>query len=127
MSTDWVSPGVVRSTMPPLYLRRAVSNRATGSGSASRSITLIAEAFSALCTARLRVRAARDTSRDVVTVDPFLSVVAYAEASRTASSGVTSTLISPDTPRSPNSVRWPRDSQITQLLTTAPASMVLNG
>ena len=42
MSTDWVSPGVVRSAMPPLYLRRAVSNRATGSGSASRSITLIA-------------------------------------------------------------------------------------
>ncbi len=32
MSTDWVSPGVVRSAMPPLYLRRAVSNRATGSG-----------------------------------------------------------------------------------------------
>ena len=76
MSTDWESPGVVRSAIPPLYLRRAVSNRATGSGSASRSMTLMAEAFSAPCMARLRVRAARDTSRDVVTVDPFCSVVA---------------------------------------------------
>ena len=76
MSIDWVSPGVVRSAIPPLYLRCAVSNRATGSGSASRSITLIAEAFSAPCMARLRVRAARDTSRDVVTVEPFCSVVA---------------------------------------------------
>ena len=76
MSTDWVSPGVVRTAMPPLYLRRAVSNLATGSGSASRSMTLMAEAFSALCTARFSVRAARDTSRDVVTVVPFWSVVA---------------------------------------------------
>ena len=106
---------------------RAVSNRATGSGCASRSTTLIALAFSALCTARLSVRAARDTSREVVTVEPFFSVVAYALASRTHSSGVTSTLISPDTPRWPNRVRLPRDSQITLLLTTAPASIVLNG
>ena len=88
---------------------------------------MIALALSALCTARLRVRAARDTSRDVVTVEPFFSMVAYAEASRTHSSGVTSTLIRPETPRWPNSVRWPRDSQTTLVLTTAPASMVLNG
>jgi len=73
------------------------------------------------------VRAAREASREVVTVEPFRSVLAYALASRTHSSGVISTLISPETPRRPNSVRWPRDSQITLVLTTAPASMVLNG
>ena len=36
----------------------------------------MALAFSAHCTARLSARAARDTSREVVTTDPFLSVVA---------------------------------------------------
>ena len=76
MSIDCGSPGVVRSAMPPLYVRRAVSNLATGSGWASRSTTLMALALSAPCTARLSARAARDTSRDVVTVDPFCSVVA---------------------------------------------------
>ena len=82
---------------------------------------------SAEMTARLRARAARDTSRDVVTVAPFFSVVAQAPASRTASSGVISTLTMPDTPRGPNRARWPRDSKITLVLTTAPASTVLNG
>src|SRR5215831_14212720 len=127
MSTDWGSPGVVRSAIPPLYSLRAVSNLATGSGWASRSTTLIALALSAPCTARFSARAARDTSRDVVTVVPFFRVVAYALASRTHSSGVISTFTRPDTPRGPNSVRCPRDSQITLAFTTAPASMVLNG
>ena len=36
----------------------------------------MALALSAPWTARLNVRAARDTSRDVVTVEPFFSVVA---------------------------------------------------
>ncbi len=127
MSIDCGSPGVVRMAMPPLHSLRAVSYLATGSGWASRSMTLMALAFSAPCTARLRARAARETSREVVTTEPFLSVVAYALASLTHSSGVISTLTSPDTPRGPNSVRCPRDSQITLVLTTAPASMVLNG
>ena len=76
MSMDCGSPGVVRRAIPPLYSLRAVSNLATGSGWASRSTTLIALALSAPCTARFSARAARDTSRDVVTVVPFLSVVA---------------------------------------------------
>ena len=76
MSIDCGSPGVVRSAMPPLYSLRAVSNLATGSGCASRSTTLIALALSAPCTARLSARAARETSREVVTVAPFFSVVA---------------------------------------------------
>jgi hypothetical protein len=37
---------------------------------------LIALALSAPCTARLSVRAARDTSREVVTVEPLRSMVA---------------------------------------------------
>ena len=76
MSIDCGSPEVVRSAMPPLHTLRAVWNRATGSGWASRSTTLIALAFRAHCTARLSARAARDTSREVVTIDPFRSVVA---------------------------------------------------
>ena len=76
MSIDCGSPGVVRIAMPPLHSLRAVSNLATGSGCASRSTTLIALALSAPCTARLSARAARDTSREVVTAEPFFSVVA---------------------------------------------------
>ena len=127
MSMDSGSPAVVRSAIPPAQSPRAVSNRATGIGWASRSITLMPLAFSAPCTARLSARAARDTSREVVTVAPLRSVVAHALASRTHSSGVISTLTRPDTPEGPNMVRCPRDSQITLVLTTAPASMVLNG
>ena len=58
---------------------------------------------SAAMTARLSARAARETSRDVVTVEPFFRVVAQALASRTTSSGVISTLTMPLTPRGPNS------------------------
>ncbi len=76
MSMDCGSPGVVRSASPPLHSPRAVSNLATGSGTASRSITLIALAFSAPCTARFSARAARETSREVDTTAPFFSVVA---------------------------------------------------
>ena len=108
--------------------RRARSRTARRAAAAPRrSTTLMALAFSAPWIARFSVRAARDTSRDVVTVEPFFSVVAYALASRTHSSGVTSvSLIRPDAAR-PNRVRLPRDSQITLLLTTAPALIVLNG
>ena len=127
MSIDCGSPAVVRSATPPLHSLRAVWNLATGSGCASRSTTSIALALSAPWTARLNARAARDTSRDVVTTAPFFRVVAYALASRTQSSGVISTLIRPETPRGPSRVRCPRDSQMTLVFTTAPASMVLNG
>ncbi|CAM4149505.1 hypothetical protein NOGI109294_26090 [Nocardiopsis gilva] len=127
MSTDCGSPGVVRRLMPPATPLCEVWKRATGSGTTSRSRTSMAAAVSALITARLRVRAARETSREVMTTEPFFRVVAYALARRTASSGVISTLISPETPRGPNRERWPRDSQMTFALTTAPASMVLKG
>jgi len=76
MSIDWGSPGVVRSAMPPMASLRAVWNRATGSGMASRSTTLIALAFSAPWMARFSARAARDISREVVTVAPLRSVLA---------------------------------------------------
>ncbi len=76
MSSDCGSPGVVRSAIPPLQSLRAVSNLASGIGCASRSTTLIALAFSAPCTARFSALAARDASREVVTTEPFFSVVA---------------------------------------------------
>ena len=112
--------------MPPA-LPRAVCWRATGSGTFSRSRTSMALVCSAEITARLSARAPREWSRAVVTVEPFFRVVAYAPASRTASSGVISTFRIPDTPRAPNRWACPRDSQITEVLTNAPASMVLNG
>src|SRR4051794_3609613 len=127
MSIDCGSPGVVRSTTPPQASLVAVSNRVTGSGATSRSRTSMAELVKAAITARLKARAAREASRAVVTTLPFLRVVAYADASLTTYSGGTSTLTRPETPRGPNSDDEPRDSQMTLVLTTAPASMVLNG
>ena len=62
--------------MPPAASLCAISKRVTGAGAASRSRTLIALAVRALMTARFNARAARDTSRDVVTTSPFFSVVA---------------------------------------------------
>ena len=56
--------------------------------------------------------------------DSFLRVVAKAMASRTASSGVMSTFASPDTPRRPNRLRAPRDSQTIDELMMAPGSTV---
>ena len=87
----------------------------------------MALACSAEMTARFSARAPREWSRAVVTVEPFLRVVAYAPARRTASSGVISTFRIPETPRAPKRCACPRDSQITEVLTKAPASMVLNG
>ena len=60
-------------------------------------------------------------------MEPFFSVVAYAIATWTASSGVMSTLAKPATPRRPNRLRAPRDSQMIDELTMAPGSTVLNG
>ncbi len=59
----------------------------------------MALACSAEMTARFSARAPREWSRAVVTVKPSLSVVAYAPARRTASSGVISTFRIPVTPR----------------------------
>ena len=50
-------------------------NRLTGTVAISRSSTLTPAALSPAITARLRARAARLESRDVVTVEPFFMVV----------------------------------------------------
>ena len=76
MSTDSGSPGLVRTAIPPLIPPWEVMKRATGNGTTSRSRTSIAAAVNALMIARLRVRAARETSREVVTTAPFFRVVA---------------------------------------------------
>ncbi len=75
MSTESGTPGEVRRTIPPA-LPLAVCCRATGSGTFSRSRTLIALAWSAEITARLSARAPREWSRAVVTIAPFFRVVA---------------------------------------------------
>ncbi len=54
---------------------------------------MIALAFSADCTARLSVRAAREASLDVVTVEPLRSVLAYALVSRTPEMGRSTEII----------------------------------
>src|SRR5207245_7357869 len=105
----------------------AVANRVTGAGATSRSRTSMALAVRALTTARLRAVAARETSRLAMTTLPLRIVVAHADANRTARSGVISTLTSPETPRGPNRLRCPRDSQITLEVTTAPASTASHG
>ena len=101
-------------------------NRSDRSGplveAGGRKASSIADAVSAEMTARLNARAPREASRAVVTTLPFLSVVAYADASLTTYSGVTSTLTRPETPRGPKRDDEPRDSQITLEVTTAPAS-----
>ena len=76
MSTHCGSPGVVRIMMPPTESPAPTSNRVTGVGATSRSRTLMALAVRALMAARLRVRAAREASRDVVTVEPLRRLVA---------------------------------------------------
>ena len=94
---------------------------------ASRSSTLTPAALQPTMMALFRTRAARLVSREVVTVAPFSKVDAQAMDSRTASSGLMSTLARPRTPSRPNSDRAPIDSQTMEELTVAPASTVLKG
>ena len=77
--------------------------------------------------ARLIVRQARGDSRLATTRAPRLSAVPSAAASRTAVSGVRSTLISPETPSLPNSAEVARDSQIRLSWICAPDSTSLYG
>src|SRR4051794_5162682 len=127
MTTDWVSSSTNRMVMPPTAFGWRARKRVTGTEATSRSSTLTPAALIPAIIARLSMRAERDESRDVTTVDSFFKVVEYASASRTASSGLTSTFASPATPSRPKSVRAPRDSQTIELLTTADVSTVLNG
>ena len=77
--------------------------------------------------ARVIIRAAGWPSRETTTVAPRSSCVPNAMPSRTATSGVTSTLIVPTTPSRENSDRTPRDSQTRFCRIWAPASIVLYG
>ena len=78
--------------------------------------------------ARFSIRAARLESREVVTVAPFGSVVAYAMATRIATSGERSTLAMPGhAVGGRRGSASPRDSQMIEEFTTAPASMILCG
>ena len=91
----------MRMVSPPTGLPVLMWNRVTGTVATSRSMTLIPPALSPDMIARLSMRADRDESRDVTTVESTLRVVAKASARRTATSGVTSTLARPTTPFTP--------------------------
>ena len=75
--------------------------------------------------ARVIMRAAGCPSRAATTVAPRSSCVPKAIPSRTATSGVTSTLIVPTTPSREKSERTPRDSHTRFWRICAPASIVL--
>ena len=113
--------------MPPPTLGWRAANRVSGTEATSRSRTLTPPALSPAIIARLSMRAERLESREVTTVESFLSEVAWAMASLVASSGLTSTLASPATPSRLNRLLAPRVSHTSEVLTTAPASTVLNG
>src|SRR5690606_25263266 len=121
------SSGLSRSVTPAETTVERQWKRVSGTLATSRSITLIPPALSPDIIARFSIRAARLESRETTTVAPFLSDVAKASATLAANSGVASTFARPDTPPRPNRLRAPRDSQMREELTTAPASIVLNG
>jgi hypothetical protein len=116
-----------RTVSPPNARGDLIRNRVTGTLATSRSSTSTPAAFSPAIIARLSIRADRLESRDVTTVVPFGRAVPYAIATRTASSGVTSTLARPFTPSRPKRLRAPLLSHTMLLLTIAPSSIVLNG
>ena len=127
ITTDWGSSGASRTVTPAMLAEEVTWNRVTGTVATSRSSTLTPAALQPTMMARLSTRAARLVSREVVIVAPFSKVEAQAIDSRTASSGLMSTLARPRTPSRPNSDRAPIDSQTMEELTVAPASTVLNG
>ena len=127
MTTDCGSSAASRTDTPPEPPSMRIPKRVTGTVATSRSATSTPVALRPTIIARLRTRAARLVSRDATTVEPFFIVVPYAMARRTASSGEMSTLARPATPRRPNKLRAPRDSQTIDELTMAPCSTVLNG
>ena len=101
--------------------------RVTGMVATSRSATFTPTELQPTISARLSTRAARLVSREAVMKEPFSKLEAQALASRTASSGLMSTLAMPCTPSRPNSARAPPDSQTMEALTCAPASTTLYG
>ena len=77
--------------------------------------------------ARLIIRQAGEPSREATTRAPRLSAVPNAAASRTAVSGVRSTLTRPATPSLPNTRVVPRDSQTRLSKMWEPVSTSLYG
>ena len=70
-TTDWGSSGRVGRSRPAVLADEVTWNRVTGTVAASRSSTLTPAALQPTMIARLRTRAARLVSRELVTVAPF--------------------------------------------------------
>jgi hypothetical protein len=77
--------------------------------------------------ARFSIRAEREESLDVVTIEPFGSIVAYAIATFMANSGDKSMLARPETPMPPKIDLAPRVSQMIELVIVASGSTNLCG
>src|SRR6202034_4116366 len=127
MTTDWGSSAASRTVTPPQLEVLRMWWRMTGTVATSRSPTLTPAALEPTMIARLSMRAVRLVSREAVTEAPRPRVDTHAMDSRTANSGLMSTLAIPRTPSRPNRERGPLDSQTIDELTIAPASTVLNG
>src|SRR5437588_6800204 len=77
--------------------------------------------------ARLIICAEREGSLDTATVWPFGYMAPIAAPSRAVNSGVNSTLVSPVIPKEVKRPRFQEPAQITESVTTAPASTCLSG
>ncbi len=99
----------------------------TGGAATLRSLTLIPALLSPATTARFTIRAALLVSRLTTTWEPAWMVDPYASASRRPSSGVMSTLTSPQTPMLENSESPALLSQMSEEVTTAPGLIRLKG
>ena len=91
--------------MPPCERLLRTWKRVSGTVASSMSSTLTPDRLMPAMSARLSARAMRLVSRLAVIVAPFGIDVLYAIARRTTTSGLTSTLARPRTPRRPKSVR----------------------
>src|SRR5712672_2709111 len=118
IETDCGSSAVNRTEMPPWLGEVRTWNRVTGRVATSRSSTRRPAALRPTMIARFNIRAAREESREVVTVDPFGKVVAYAIATRFAS---------PVTPTRPKRDWEPRVSQMIDVVIVASESTTLFG
>ena len=131
-SKNWMriaseSLGLTPTCTPASYPSDLTRWRATAAGMTRRSATSTPVDDRPEIIARLIIRHAGVPSREATTRAPRLSAEPSAAASRTATSGVRSTLTSPETPSFPKMRAVPRDSQMRLSNRCAPVSTSLYG
>ena len=131
-SKNWIritsgSFGLTPTWKPALCDSDFTRWRATAAGLTRRSATWTPVDEIPEIIARLIIRHAAAPSRLATTRAPFFSAVPSAAASRTATSGVRSTLTIPATPLLPKTRVVPRDSQMRLSCSVEPVSTSLKG